>query len=104
MHTGRTRCLVWPPSSTSLLPCILLFIFSFSLNLVVSLSSAQVICPNFKYCVPPTSGFYSYSAFVKAAATFPDFASTGDAVRDKRELAAFLGQISHETTGKNLNP
>lgn len=31
--------------------------------------------------------------------SFPEFANTGDNEKDKRELAAFLGQTSHETTG-----
>jgi len=36
---------------------------------------------------------------VQAAAAFPQFANSGDVEQDKRELAAFLGQTSHETTG-----
>jgi hypothetical protein len=39
-------------------------------------------------------------AFVEAAKAFPEFATTSeDEVINKRELAAFLAQISHETTG-----
>uniref|UniRef100_A0A0D9WG96 chitinase n=1 Tax=Leersia perrieri TaxID=77586 RepID=A0A0D9WG96_9ORYZ len=45
------------------------------------------------------SGFYTYDAFVTAAAAFPDFAATGDDETRKREVAAFLAQTSHETTG-----
>jgi chitinase len=46
------------------------------------------------------SGFYTYSAFITAAAAFPGFGtSSADPAINKRELAAFLGQISHETTG-----
>ncbi|KAI9100169.1 hypothetical protein K1719_024387 [Acacia pycnantha] len=44
-------------------------------------------------------GFYTYEAFIEAAKSFPAFASTGDAATRKREVAAFLGQTSHETTG-----
>jgi chitinase len=47
----------------------------------------------------PARGFYTYDAFVTAAAAFPDFAATGDDEARKREVAAFLGQTSHETTG-----
>ncbi|KAL6603339.1 hypothetical protein ACP70R_043700 [Stipagrostis hirtigluma subsp. patula] len=45
------------------------------------------------------SGFYTYDAFVAAAAAFPGFGTTGDGDTRKRELAAFLAQTSHETTG-----
>ena len=47
----------------------------------------------------PARGFYTYASFVSAARTFPRFAATGDLGTRKRELAAFLAQISHETTG-----
>ncbi|WIA42818.1 hypothetical protein OEZ86_008748 [Tetradesmus obliquus] len=46
-----------------------------------------------------SNGFYTYSAFVAAAAAFPGFGTAADAATNKRELAAFLAQISHETTG-----
>jgi len=36
---------------------------------------------------------------LEAAQAYPAFASSGDLTKDKRELAAFLGQTSHETTG-----
>ncbi|CAN6328335.1 unnamed protein product [Urochloa humidicola] len=44
-------------------------------------------------------GFYTYDAFLAAAASFPAFAGTGSDELKKREVAAFLGQTSHETTG-----
>lgn len=47
----------------------------------------------------PAHGFYTYDAFLAAAKDFPEFASTGDDSTRKREIAAFLGQTSHETTG-----
>ncbi|KAK6946519.1 Glycoside hydrolase, family 19, catalytic [Dillenia turbinata] len=47
----------------------------------------------------PAKGFYTYDAFVAAAKSFPGFGTTGDAATQKREIAAFLGQTSHETTG-----
>jgi basic endochitinase B len=45
-----------------------------------------------------TGDFYSFNAFVAAARVFPDFL-TGDAVTQKRELAAFLANIAQETSG-----
>ena len=47
----------------------------------------------------PARGFYTYDAFIAAAKSFPAFASSGDDATRKREIAAFLGQTSHETTG-----
>ena len=43
--------------------------------------------------------FYTYDAFIQAAGKFPDFGTTGDDGMRRRELAAFFGQTSHETTG-----
>ncbi|CAL4912430.1 unnamed protein product [Urochloa decumbens] len=43
--------------------------------------------------------FYTYDAFIEAASKFPGFGTTGDDETRKRELAAFFGQTSHETTG-----
>ncbi|GAB4817843.1 hypothetical protein N2152v2_004889 [Parachlorella kessleri] len=45
------------------------------------------------------AGFYTYDAFVAATQAFPGFASEGDDASNRRELAAFLAQASHETTG-----
>ena len=44
-------------------------------------------------------GFFTYNSFVTAANKFPSFLHNGDATKDKRELAAFLGQASQETNG-----
>lgn len=44
-------------------------------------------------------GFYTYDAFIAAARSFNGFGTTGDDTTRKRELAAFLAQTSHETTG-----
>jgi basic endochitinase B len=43
--------------------------------------------------------FYSYDAFLKAAKLFPLFLGDGNDSIQKRELAAFLANISHETSG-----
>ncbi|XP_058767420.1 endochitinase-like [Vicia villosa] len=47
----------------------------------------------------PGHGFYSYDSFIAAARSFNGFGTTGDDTTRKRELAAFLAQTSHETTG-----
>ena len=44
-------------------------------------------------------GFYTYEGFLTAARSFPGFGATGTLEDRKRELAAFFGQTSHETTG-----
>merc|ERR1712187_222356 len=45
------------------------------------------------------ANFFTYDALVQAATAFPDFANSGNTEHDQLELAAFLGQTSHETTG-----
>lgn len=47
----------------------------------------------------PAKGFYTYDAFISAAKAYPSFGTTGDTSTRKREIAAFFGQTSHETTG-----
>ncbi|EXB95389.1 Endochitinase 1 [Morus notabilis] len=47
----------------------------------------------------PARNFYTYDAFIAATKAFPGFGTTGDDATRKREIAAFLGQTSHETTG-----
>ncbi|GMH22430.1 hypothetical protein Nepgr_024273 [Nepenthes gracilis] len=49
--------------------------------------------------VCPSHGFYTYDAFIAAARSFSGFGTTGDITTRKRELAAFFGQTSHQTTG-----
>ncbi|KAJ3672345.1 hypothetical protein LUZ60_007066 [Juncus effusus] len=44
-------------------------------------------------------GFYTYNAFIAATNSFPAFGTTGSVEIRKREVAAFLAQTSHETTG-----
>lgn len=48
---------------------------------------------------PCRGGFYTYEGFLEAAETFPRFGTTGDDTTRRREVAAFLAQIAHETTG-----
>ncbi|CAM0955617.1 unnamed protein product [Alopecurus aequalis] len=47
----------------------------------------------------PARGFYTYDAFMSAANMFPAFGTTGSTATRRREVAAFFGQTSHETTG-----
>ncbi|KAL8250056.1 hypothetical protein R6Q59_033749 [Mikania micrantha] len=47
----------------------------------------------------PANGFYTYTAFINAAKMYNGFGTTGSDEVRRRELAAFFGQTSHETTG-----
>ncbi|KAK3413699.1 hypothetical protein EUGRSUZ_I02246 [Eucalyptus grandis] len=47
----------------------------------------------------PAKGFYTYDAFVAATRSFPGFGTTGTRDTRYQEVAAFLAQTSHETTG-----
>jgi basic endochitinase B len=48
---------------------------------------------------PNRNALYSYEAIVAAADSFPAFCNEGSMDDRKREAAAFLANISHETTG-----
>jgi predicted chitinase len=48
---------------------------------------------------PDRKAFYSYGSLVKAMKRFPAFAHTGNLATRKREAAAFLANVSHETGG-----
>lgn len=73
-----------------------------ALNSLITQAQFDAMFPNRGSSSCKTDGastVYTYANFVTAAAAFPLFAQEGtDEVR-KREIAAFLGQISHETTG-----
>lgn len=47
----------------------------------------------------PAKNFYTYDSFLNASKFFPKFGAAGSSATRKREVAAFLAQISHETTG-----
>ncbi|KAK3022694.1 hypothetical protein RJ639_047610 [Escallonia herrerae] len=47
----------------------------------------------------PANNFYTYASFLEASTSFPKFGNTGSQLRRRREVAAFLAQVSHETTG-----
>ncbi|GAB3059636.1 glycoside hydrolase family 19 protein [Micromonospora schwarzwaldensis] len=48
---------------------------------------------------PGRNPFYTYAGLTDAMATFPAFAGTGDERTRKRELAAFLANVDHESGG-----
>ncbi|KAJ0400352.1 hypothetical protein P43SY_000292 [Pythium insidiosum] len=51
----------------------------------------------FREVFPQAHALYTFDGLVAAAAKYPSFANSGDATADKRELAAFLAQTSHES-------
>lgn len=53
----------------------------------------------FEAMFPEHDDLYSHAALLAAAAEYPAFASEGSADDRRRELAAFLANIGHETTG-----
>lgn len=48
---------------------------------------------------PNRNGLYAYASLATAAKDYPKFLAEGDAKTRKREAAAFLANIAHETTG-----
>ncbi|MBQ1049934.1 chitinase [Micromonospora sp. C51] len=54
---------------------------------------------DFAAMFPGRNSFYSYAGLTDAMRKFPAFASTGDTQTRKRELAAFLANIDHESGG-----
>ncbi|RYZ38985.1 MAG: chitinase, partial [Myxococcaceae bacterium] len=53
----------------------------------------------FNAMFPSRNGFYTYDALIAAASGFPGLATTGDTDTRKREVAAFLANVNHETGG-----
>ncbi|KAI8027969.1 hypothetical protein LOK49_LG02G04024 [Camellia lanceoleosa] len=49
--------------------------------------------------VCPAKNFYTYEAFIAATKSFGSFGTTGDTATRLKEIAAFLAQTSHKTTG-----
>lgn len=48
---------------------------------------------------PCRGSVFTYDGLVAAARSFPAFGGTGDCETARREIAAFLGQTAHETSG-----
>ncbi|MGE0321150.1 MAG: glycoside hydrolase family 19 protein [Polyangiaceae bacterium] len=59
--------------------------------------SALISESQFNAMFPNRNNFYSYWDLVSATATYPAFAGTGDDTTKKREVAAFLANMAHET-------
>ncbi|MFD2797561.1 glycoside hydrolase family 19 protein [Promicromonospora vindobonensis] len=53
----------------------------------------------FNQFFPNRNSFYTYSGLVEALGAYPGFANTGSETVQKREAAAFLANVSHETGG-----
>ncbi|KAF8762298.1 hypothetical protein HU200_009617 [Digitaria exilis] len=70
---------------------------------IISESLFNSMLPNRDNASCPAKGFYTYEAFITAASAFPEFGTSGSPELMKRELAAFFGQTSQETTGQLWN-
>ena len=53
----------------------------------------------FNSMFPDKIPFYSYQGLTSTLSTYPDFTNTGDENMRKREVAAFLANVAHETDG-----
>ncbi|MFD3412027.1 glycoside hydrolase family 19 protein [Streptomyces cyaneofuscatus] len=53
----------------------------------------------FNQMFPNRNSFYTYSGLTAALSAYPAFANTGSAEVKRREAAAFLANVSHETGG-----
>lgn len=53
----------------------------------------------FNQMFPNRNAFYTYSGLIDALGAYPGFANTGDDTTKKREAAAFLANVNHETGG-----
>ncbi|ANC31511.1 glycoside hydrolase family 19 protein [Isoptericola dokdonensis] len=53
----------------------------------------------FEQMFPQRSSFYTYDGLVAAVGAYPDFASAGGPEIAKREAAAFLANVDHESGG-----
>jgi predicted chitinase len=51
----------------------------------------------FESMFPGRNGFYTYEGLVEATKKYPAFATTGSVDARKREIAAFLANVNHET-------
>lgn len=51
----------------------------------------------FDQLFPQRIAFYTYEGFVQALAAYPGFADSGDEAVNRREMAAFLAHVAHES-------
>jgi chitinase len=66
---------------------------------IVSRDLFERLLPHRNDAACPARGFYTYDAFITAAAALPSFGTTGSTDTRKQEVAAFFAQTSHETAG-----
>ncbi|KAL3597564.1 hypothetical protein D5086_009201 [Populus alba] len=69
-------------------------------NCIITESVFEEMLPDRNDSRCPGKGFYTYDAFINASKAYPEFGMTGDDDIKKRELAAFFGQTSQETSGR----
>lgn len=53
----------------------------------------------FNQMFPNRNSFYTYQGLTNAMASYPNFANAGGSTIAKREMAAFLANVNHETGG-----
>lgn len=101
-------CLTMALSFSSMGVFLSTFLFCFSLGAeartspVSSVVSEELFNSIFLHkdnAACPAKNFYTYDSFIMASRSFRRFGSCGSLTTRKREVAAFLAQISHETTG-----
>jgi len=78
---------------------LLLAVAAADVGSIITQDVYNSMLPNRDNSICPANGFYTYDAFIQAAAAFPGFGTGGGDDQNKRDLAAFFGQTSHETTG-----
>jgi chitinase len=74
-------------------------------------SVASVVTPSFFNGIKSQAGpgcegtgFYTLSAFLNAANSYPNFAHVGSEADGRREIAAFFAHATHETGRKLIDP
>jgi predicted chitinase len=65
----------------------------------VSAAALPVSQAQFEQMFPGRNAFYTYAGLTDATGKYPEFTGTGDDTTRKREAAAFLANIDHETGG-----
>ena len=79
---------------------VLLAVAAADVGSIITQDVYNSMLPNRDNSICPANGFYTYDAFIQAASAFPGFGTGGSDEANKRELAAFFGQTSHETNGQ----
>jgi len=80
---------------------VLLAVAAADVGSIITQDVYNSMLPNRDNSICPTNGFYTYDAFIQAAGAFAGFGTSGNSDEDnRRELAAFFGQTSHETNGQ----